>query len=342
MSSRRSVDDAGFGRRAAARIGSIALWIAAGIGVAGAGVALLTAFGLVQPLVVVSQSMQPAISAGDLLVAVRVPARELRAGDIVSVPTDGSRRFITHRVVETEATADGSWALRLRGDANEAADPAPYEVGDSVLKVVWVVPIAARAEAAWTDAVVGGLALESALAAPAPYEMAMSIAWNQMAATSQAVCPEGQTVEQRWVVDGGFAEEQGASIALGVAWDVPRALANAARCSLGAKASEWTEASNNPQWHLMRSPSFTPHIIGGQRTAVWDSLSCPDFTTGWELWGTIDNRSGHLDLYWSGTGYPPPSMSRYWNVTWGAWTVAGTLRCHGPWGAADVWRTQNG
>ena len=239
------------GARVARRIASALLAVLAAAGVAGAAVWALTITGIIQPLVVVSDSMRPAIAAGDLLLAVRVPVEDLHPGDVVSVARDASHRFVTHRLVTASRDGDG-WSLTLRGDANPVDDPESYRVEDTVLKVVLIVPLARAAGAAWADAVNVGLALATAAPSPPP--------------------------------------------------------------------------PPSP------SPLINPHILGGQRTAVWDNLTCPSGTSSWEVWGSIDNASGHRDLHWSGAGQPPFALSYQWLVTWGHWTVAGTIACYGGWG----------
>ncbi|MFL6156056.1 MAG: signal peptidase I [Marmoricola sp.] len=73
-----------------------------------------------------SGSMSPTIPTGALALARSVPAADLRVGDVVSVRTaTGSR--VTHRVVDVTHHGDRA-TLELRGDANEVADPTPYEV----------------------------------------------------------------------------------------------------------------------------------------------------------------------------------------------------------------------
>ena len=88
----------------------------------------------VHTYVVRSASMSPTIGTGAVVVAHRVPVNRLSRGDVVSVPTpEGSR--VTHRLVRL--TASG---LVLRGDANQAVDPAPYAV-DAADRVVLHVPL---------------------------------------------------------------------------------------------------------------------------------------------------------------------------------------------------------
>jgi len=121
------------------------LTLAAVLGVCGAAVWLLALAGLVQPLIVISDSMAPGISRGDLLIATRTETEAIRVGDVVSVPGASDRRLVTHRVVAVEPSPAGGWTLTLRGDANQSDDPEPYTVGGSVLRLEWTIPGAGTA-----------------------------------------------------------------------------------------------------------------------------------------------------------------------------------------------------
>ncbi|WP_426246446.1 signal peptidase I [Nocardioides sp. LHG3406-4] len=84
------------------------------------------AFG-VTPLVFRSGSMAPTIPTGSLALARDIPATDVKVGDVVSVPREGTR--ISHRVTIVEpGSLGGRTQLTLRGDANELADATPYVV----------------------------------------------------------------------------------------------------------------------------------------------------------------------------------------------------------------------
>lgn len=84
----------------------------------------------IKPLVFRSGSMEPAISTGALALTSPVPADELAVGDVVSVVTSGDVR-ITHRVTALAPMGDGTVAVTMRGDANNADDPSPYIVNEA-------------------------------------------------------------------------------------------------------------------------------------------------------------------------------------------------------------------
>lgn len=80
----------------------------------------------VTPIAFGSDSMAPAISAGDLALSRSVPAGDVGAGDVVSVARrDGGR--VTHRVVRVEPYGS-SIRLTLQADDREVPDAEPYEV----------------------------------------------------------------------------------------------------------------------------------------------------------------------------------------------------------------------
>lgn len=73
-------------------------------------------------------SMSPTIPTGGAAVVQTVPADRVEVGDVVTVPSPVGPLPVTHRVVHVEQLPDGTTRLRLRGDANDAEDPFPYDV----------------------------------------------------------------------------------------------------------------------------------------------------------------------------------------------------------------------
>ncbi|WP_158437741.1 signal peptidase I [Naasia lichenicola] len=71
-------------------------------------------------------SMSPSLPTDSLVIARDVDASTVNVGDIVTVQrADG--QAITHRVLTTGQT-DSGWQFTLKGDANQSADPAAYDV----------------------------------------------------------------------------------------------------------------------------------------------------------------------------------------------------------------------
>lgn len=78
--------------------------------------------------VVLSGSMEPAMSPGDVIVVEEVPPSSISAGDVVTFATESEARPTTHRVIEVVQTEQGL-AFRTKGDANEDPDPALVTAG---------------------------------------------------------------------------------------------------------------------------------------------------------------------------------------------------------------------
>lgn len=98
--------------------------------------------GASQSYTVMSGSMEPAISPGDVVLVREVPPGSIAEGDVVTYEfaTAGStteRR--THRVVEVVRREDGRY-FRTKGDANEEADRRLVPAGAVVGRVAYTIP----------------------------------------------------------------------------------------------------------------------------------------------------------------------------------------------------------
>ena len=117
-------------------IGNIALWIGALLGVAAGAVFIANKMEIINPLIVISGSMEPGIQTGDLLIDTKVRTADLEIGDVVSLPSDLTHKLVSHRIVQIERADDGpagtGWKIYMKGDANKFEDIAPYYVGDEV------------------------------------------------------------------------------------------------------------------------------------------------------------------------------------------------------------------
>jgi signal peptidase len=69
-------------------------------------------------------SMEPGISPGDVVVTTPKPTAQVQVGDVITynIPIE-DHRVETHRVTEVIHRADGTIAIRTKGDANPANDP---------------------------------------------------------------------------------------------------------------------------------------------------------------------------------------------------------------------------
>ncbi|HWS29711.1 MAG TPA: signal peptidase I [Clostridia bacterium] len=87
-------------------------------------------------MTVLSSSMEPAISAGDVVVTKACDPNAVSVGDIITFrPYAGTGVLLTHRVVEI--TDEG---LLTRGDANNMNDENPILPQASISRVVLVIP----------------------------------------------------------------------------------------------------------------------------------------------------------------------------------------------------------
>lgn len=118
--------------RVLGKLGHVALAAAA---VAGALSALLfgaVRLGYVQTITVVSGSMHPTISVGDLVISTPVDAREVEVGDIITVRSAYTGQLVTHRVTGVGPTSDpAAAAITMRGDANADEDHEIYVITDA-------------------------------------------------------------------------------------------------------------------------------------------------------------------------------------------------------------------
>ncbi|TFV98511.1 signal peptidase I [Leifsonia flava] len=76
------------------------------------------------PLTVLTQSMEPTLPPGTLVVVGPVKPAEIRVGDVVTYQIrSGEPDVITHRVIDVTSASDGSYSFTLKGDNNAAEDP---------------------------------------------------------------------------------------------------------------------------------------------------------------------------------------------------------------------------
>ena len=89
-------------------------------------------------LTVLSGSMEPTYSAGDMVIS--VPQDRYRVGDVVTFqPVSGDPTLITHRIVGTRMGLGGTEYI-TRGDAN-GADDAPISADQVMGRVLYHVPL---------------------------------------------------------------------------------------------------------------------------------------------------------------------------------------------------------
>lgn len=119
--------------RALARTGrvlaSVALWLLMVLGAGSLALWALNTAGVVQPLIVVSGSMEPGIRTGDLLVSTAADVSDLAVGDVATLRSADTGDLVTHRIVDI-SNVEGGVLIRMQGDANNAIDAEHYFVAD--------------------------------------------------------------------------------------------------------------------------------------------------------------------------------------------------------------------
>lgn len=92
------------------------------------------------PLIVLTGSMEPEISSGDLIIVKQIDSSEVKENDIIAFfdPDGNGQSILTHRVVNI-TEEDGKTAFITKGDANNSEDrqPVPSDqlVGGYVLRI---------------------------------------------------------------------------------------------------------------------------------------------------------------------------------------------------------------
>ena len=86
--------------------------------------------GGVSPLIVLTDSMLPEISSGDLIIVNKIDPAEVKVGDVIAFfdPAGNGSSVVTHRVIEL-VTENGVTKWRTRGDNNNTEDRelVPFE-----------------------------------------------------------------------------------------------------------------------------------------------------------------------------------------------------------------------
>ena len=89
------------------------------------------------PLSVLTQSMEPSLPPGTLLVVRPVAVDDIRIGDVVTYQiTSGQPAVVSHRVVGITTSSTGQRTFVLEGDANDLPDSAPV-TAPQIRGVLW-------------------------------------------------------------------------------------------------------------------------------------------------------------------------------------------------------------
>ena len=85
------------------------------------------------PMIVLTDSMLPEISSGDLIIVQQTDPAEVKVGDVISFfdPAGNGTSVVTHRVIEL-VTENGVTKWRTRGDNNNTEDRELVPMGNLV------------------------------------------------------------------------------------------------------------------------------------------------------------------------------------------------------------------
>lgn len=87
---------------------------------------------------VVSGSMEPTYSLGDLIYVKDVPPESIEVGDPITFVLNESLTVATHRVVAVDAE---NQRFTTKGDANEVEDAAPVHFNNLIGKPIFAIPL---------------------------------------------------------------------------------------------------------------------------------------------------------------------------------------------------------
>jgi signal peptidase len=128
--------------RVSRRLGAVAAQLVFLLALAAlVGLGLLPRTGWYRPVTVLSGSMQPAFSPGDMVVVTPEPVGAVRVGQVISywIPV-GDHHVQSHRVIAVTRRG-GKVSVRTKGDANAAPDPWTATLhGETVWHVRTVLP----------------------------------------------------------------------------------------------------------------------------------------------------------------------------------------------------------
>ncbi len=93
-------------------------------------------------LTVLTQSMEPGLPPGTLIVVAPEPAGDIRIGDVITYQMEPGRpTLVTHRVISKSVDSDGRTSFSTMGDNNAMADPNPVTQGQIRGTLLYSIPL---------------------------------------------------------------------------------------------------------------------------------------------------------------------------------------------------------
>lgn len=105
-------------------------------------IAVPGAVGAEASYVVLSDSMEPAFSSGDIVIVQSVAPAAISTGDVITYQSpraEGNAQRVSHRVIGIDQT-QGEYVFQTKGDANEQPDAYQVSEADLTGKVWFVIP----------------------------------------------------------------------------------------------------------------------------------------------------------------------------------------------------------
>ncbi len=95
-----------------------------------------------RPLTVLTQSMEPTLPPGTLVVVRPAEPAGIRVGDVLTYQLEsGKPAVVSHRVIEKTFSTAGGVTFRTRGDNNDVADELPVQEVQVVGTIWYSVPL---------------------------------------------------------------------------------------------------------------------------------------------------------------------------------------------------------
>ena len=91
--------------------------------------------------VIMSKSMEPALSCGDIIEVEKIAVNDIAPGNIITVSSGDAKTTFTHRVLYID-TVNG--LIYTKGDANSTQDLYPVKYDKVLGRVVYKVPYAGK------------------------------------------------------------------------------------------------------------------------------------------------------------------------------------------------------
>ncbi|WP_440711471.1 signal peptidase I [Herbiconiux sp. YIM B11900] len=105
-----------------------------------------------RPLTVLTQSMEPGLPPGTLVVVRPVPVQDIRIGDVLTYQIEsGKPGVISHRVIAKTMSSNGSILFTTKGDNNDLPDENPVQEVQVVGTLWYSVPLLG-----WVNTAVNG------------------------------------------------------------------------------------------------------------------------------------------------------------------------------------------